>query len=292
MYVHAPPKVRSRLPWGVSIVSYATEPMTTNDMNLHCYTTQVQTYTFVRTLVLSDLHANLYALEAVLADAEGKYDEIVCCGDLVGYNPHPAPVLEWVKEHCACVVRGNHDKVVAGIENLEWFNDVAKEAARWTMTVLGAEHRAYLRDLPPGPRQIGQFQIWHGSLRDEDEYVLSKSLAAPSFPLMETPLGFFGHSHLQGGYFSKHGRIGVIAQVRKGQSESVFELEPDLVYMVNPGSVGQPRDRDPRAAYAIHDSEQKTVSLRRVPYPAQRTAEDIESAHLPDMLAIRLIMGV
>jgi len=246
----------------------------------------------VRTLLISDLHANLYALEAVLADAEGKYDQIICCGDLVGYNPHPAPVLEWTRQHCSYVVRGNHDKVVSGIDDLDWFNDIAKEAARWTIAVLSDDQRTYLRDLPRGPQTIGPLQIWHGSLRDEDEYVLSKGTAAPSFPLMETPIGFFGHTHLQGGYFSKYGRVGVIGQVRKGQTESVFELEPDLVYMVNPGSVGQPRDQDPRAAYAIHDSDQKTVTLRRVSYPAHRTAEDIRRTGLPDVLAIRLIMGV
>jgi len=246
----------------------------------------------VRTLVLSDLHANLYALEAVVADAEGRYDQIVCCGDLVGYNPHPVPVLEWTKQHSALTVRGNHDKVVAGIDNLDWFNDVAKEAARWTITVLSDDQRAYLRGLTPGPLQIGPLQIWHGSLRDEDEYILSKSIAEPSFPLMDKPVGFFGHTHLQGGYFSKFGRIGGIAQLRKGQTESVFELQPDLIYMVNPGSVGQPRDHDPRAAYGIYDSEQKTVTLRRVAYPVQKTAEDIKEAGLPDILASRLIMGM
>jgi predicted phosphodiesterase len=246
----------------------------------------------VQILILSDLHANLYALQAVLADAEGHYQQIVCCGDLVGYNPHPAPVLEWTQANCARVIRGNHDKVVAGIDDLEWFNDVAKQAAIWTKQVLAPEQIEYLRSLEKGPVRLEHFHLWHGSPRDEDEYVTGKSTAGHCFSFFELPLAFFGHTHLQGGFFSKYGRIGFIPAVKRTEREAVIALEPDILYMVNPGSVGQPRDGDSRAAYAIYDTEQKTVKLRRVGYPIQDTADDIRKAGLPSVLAIRLFRGM
>lgn len=243
-------------------------------------------------LILSDLHANLYALQAVLADSESLYQQIVCCGDLVGYNPHPGPVLEWTKANCAHVIRGNHDKVVARIDDLEWFNEVAKQAALWTMQELKSEQIGYLRSLEKGPVRLEYFHIWHGSPRDEDEYVINKSGAGHCFPFFELPLAFFGHTHLQGGFFSKYGRIGTIPAVHKDECEALIALEPDLLYMVNPGSVGQPRDGDPRAAYALYDTEQKIVRLRRVNYPIQGTADDIRKAGLPAVLAIRLFRGM
>ncbi len=209
----------------------------------------------MRFLILSDLHANWYALEAVLAAAQGQYEQIVCCGDLVGYNPHPAKVIEWAKTNCNYIVRGNHDKVVAGIEDLEWFNEVAQVSARWTMLQLDSPQLAYLRELPEGPSKLDHFHVWHGSPADEDEYVTAPGEAAPSFAHFELPLAFFGHTHLQGGFFSKHGRVGPLSRVRGGEREYTLELEPDTLYMINPGSVGQPRDGDPRAAYAIFDSE-------------------------------------
>jgi len=246
----------------------------------------------VRFLILSDLHANWHALQAVLAEAQGEFDQIVCCGDLVGYNAQPGRILEWTRAHCASVIRGNHDKVVAGLEDLEWFNEVAQTAARWTIKELQPEQIEYLRDLPMGPLTLEHFQICHGSPRDEDEYVTNAREAAPCFPHFELALAFFGHTHLQGGFFLKNGRVGVIPAVRARESEWTWQLEPDTVYMVNPGSVGQPRDGDPRAAYATYDSERKVVSLRRAEYPVQTTAAEIKAAELPDVLALRLFGGM
>ena len=242
-------------------------------------------------LILSDLHANWQALQAVLADAEGEYEQIICCGDVVGYNPDPAEVLEWTKANCAAVVRGNHDKAVAGIDDLEWFNDVAKVSALWSREQLNEAQRSYLRELQRGPVKNEYFHVWHGSPVDEDEYVAAAQEAAPRFSNFELPLAFFGHTHLQGGFFSVHGRVGELAQVRKKECESVIELEPDVLYMINPGSVGQPRDKDPRAAYALYDSERKTITLRRVGYPVESTARKIKEAGLPDVLGLRLFMG-
>ena len=243
-------------------------------------------------LVISDTHANWHALEAVLADSKGKFDRIVCCGDLVGYNAEPSRVLEWTREHCEPVIRGNHDKVVAGLEDLDWFNEVAQTAARWTIDQLELEQLEYLRGLQRGPLQLEYFHMLHGSPRDEDEYITTAREAASCFEQFELPLAFFGHTHLQGGFFARHGRVGTIPAVRKTRKEGILALEPDTFYMVNPGSVGQPRDGDPRAAYAIFDSDEKTVTLRRVEYPVQKTAEEIVKAGLPDVLAFRLFQGM
>lgn len=246
----------------------------------------------MRFLIISDLHANWHALKAVLSDAKEDFEQIVCCGDLVGYNPHPSRVLEWTRAHCASVIRGNHDKVVAGIEDLEWFNDVAQVAARWTIAKLKPEQIDYLRNLPRGPLALEHFQIFHGSPRDEDEYITSALEAMPCFGQFEKPLAFFGHTHLQGGFISKRGRASGIAAVRKTETEAVIEIEPDYVYMVNPGSVGQPRDGDWRAAYAIFDSEKKVVLLRRVEYPVEKTSDEIKKAGLPGVLGFRLFQGI
>jgi predicted phosphodiesterase len=245
----------------------------------------------LRFLIVSDVHANWYALQAVLADAEGRYQRIVCCGDLVGYNPHPARVIKWTKTHCASVIRGNHDKVVAGIDDPGWFNEVAQVAARWTTANLEEDELRYLSELPKGPVRLEHFHLCHGAPQDEDEYVTNAREAAACFGHLELPLAFFGHTHLQGGFFSKHGRVGAIAQVGRREREASVALEPDVVYMINPGAVGQPRDNDPRAAYAIFDSEQRLVTLRRVAYPVQKTAEDIRQAGLPEVLAFRLFQG-
>jgi predicted phosphodiesterase len=245
----------------------------------------------LRFLIVSDVHANWYALEAVLAEAENQFEEIICCGDLVGYNPHPARIIEWTRKHCSSVIRGNHDKVVAGIDDLEWFNEVAQIAARWTTANLEDVELSYLRELPKGPLQLEHFHICHGAPQDEDEYVTNTREAAACFPHLALPLTFFGHTHLQGGFFSKHGRIGAIAQVPRREREATIALEPDIIYMINPGAVGQPRDGDARAAYALFDSAQRLVTLHRVAYPVQKTAEDIRKAGLPEVLAFRLFQG-
>jgi predicted phosphodiesterase len=245
----------------------------------------------VRFLILSDLHANWHALEAVLADAEGKYQQVACCGDLVGYNPNPERVTEWAEANSGLIIRGNHDKAVAGIETLEWFSEVAQIAARWTMRHMDVPHLAYLRRLPTGPVNNEYFHIWHGSLGDEDEYITQARDAAPAFAYFDFPLAFFGHTHLQGGFFSKRGRVGPLTPVRKNEPNYTIELNPDTLYMINPGSVGQPRDGDPRAAYAIFDSDQKSVTMFRVAYPIERTAAEIKQAGLPDILALRLFKG-
>lgn len=245
----------------------------------------------MRILILSDIHANYYALESVLASAEGRYDQIVCCGDLVGYNPHPDQVTQWVREHCQTVIRGNHDKVVAGFENLEWFNEVARAAARWTMKTMQPANIEYLAGLPQGPADTGLFEMCHGSPSDEDEYVTNSSEAGPCFSQFDANLLFFGHTHLQGGFAYARNKTLVIPKVKKKECELEFQLQLDTQYMVNPGSVGQPRDGDPRAAYAIYETEERVVTLRRETYPVAKTIADIRAAELPDILGMRLVHG-
>lgn len=243
-------------------------------------------------LILSDIHANWYALEAVLESAGGAFGQIICCGDLVGYNPHPAEVIAWTRDNCNTVIRGNHDKVVCGIEELEWFNPIAQAAAVWTRDHLDEKDLSYLHGLQMGPVKLEHFHIWHGAPFDEDEYIIRAREAAACFPEFELPLAFFGHTHLQGGFYYRRSRVTPIPPVRRDLPDSVLQLEPDTQYLINPGSVGQPRDGDPRAGYAIYDSEQRTVEFRRVVYPVEKTAETIRAAGLPDALAARLFKGI
>ncbi|MGC2661963.1 MAG: metallophosphoesterase family protein [Bryobacteraceae bacterium] len=243
-------------------------------------------------LILSDIHANWYALQAVLESAGGPFGQIICCGDLVGYNPHPGAAINWTREHCNIVVRGNHDKVACGIEQLDWFNPIAQTAAKWTRSQLSEAEIDYLRGLQVGPVKLDHFHLWHGAPFDEDEYIIRPREAAACFPEFELPLAFFGHTHLQGGFYFRRSRVAIITPVPADYTESVLQLEPDTLYLVNPGSVGQPRDGDPRAAYAVYDSDQRTVEFRRVAYPIEKTAQDIREAGLPDALAARLYKGV
>jgi predicted phosphodiesterase len=245
----------------------------------------------LRYLVVSDLHANLEALEAVLDSAKGEYDRILCLGDLVGYGADPNAVTEWVRQNAAVVVRGNHDRACAGLEDLEWFNPVARAAAEWTHNELAAENRAYIAALPKGPIAVDDFQVMHGSLLDEDEYMVVAADAGQAFPYLETSLAFFGHTHLQGGFEWARSRVRVIGRPELGQKQMLLELDPDNAYLVNPGSVGQPRDADPRAAYLLYNPEDRFLIYCRVPYNISLAQEKIRLAGLPDLLAERLGLG-
>ena len=246
----------------------------------------------MRYLVLSDIHANWEAVEAVMADTAGSYDQILCCGDLVGYGADPNRVVEWVRENCSAVVRGNHDKACTGQEDLEWFNPVARDAALWTMKTLTPENAAYTRDLAKGPLTIGSsFQIVHGSPFDEDEYVLAPGEAENAFAYMETRVEFFGHTHVQGGFIWNHSRVEILPRMGPRSKNLRMEIDPECGYMVNPGSIGQPRDSDSRAAFAIADLEHQTVEFWRVPYDIAAVQERMRAARLPEPLVQRLALG-
>lgn len=246
----------------------------------------------MRYLILSDLHANWEALQAVLADAPPEYNRILCCGDVVGYGADPDPVTEWVRGHVANIVRGNHDKACAGLEDLEWFNPVARQSALWTQEIIKPDNRAYLRDLGKGPERIDGFEILHGSPLDEDEYLFSEDEVAQVAPYLDAGISFFGHTHLQGGFLCHRNGVKRLRSVEPGSDHAVLELEKDADYMLNPGSVGQPRDGDPRAAYALYDSEARLVTFRRVTYDIKSTQKKIVEAGLPELLALRLAAGM
>lgn len=237
-------------------------------------------------LIVSDIHGNREALEAVLADAQGHYDRIVCLGDLAGYGADPNFAVEWARSNVAAIVRGNHDKVCAGLESLYSYRPAARAAAEWSLHALSPENRTYLERLPRGPLPYEGFDLVHGSPLDEDEYLTSIADVDAVRREIESPLSFFGHTHVQGGFLIA--RNGVMAI----DPHRTLELEHDYRYLVNPGSVGQPRDGDPHAAYAIYSPRDRVVEFRRVAYDVAAAAEKILAAGLPESLATRLWTGV
>jgi predicted phosphodiesterase len=245
----------------------------------------------VRYLILSDLHANWEALDAVARQAAGEYDKAVCCGDLVGYAADPNPVVEWVRANCAVVVRGNHDRACTGLDDLEWFNPVARQAALWTQQNLTPENIDYTANLAKGPVLLDGFEVVHGSPYDEDEYVLATGEAGQAFTYLESRLAFFGHTHVQGGFIWNHSRVETIGRVSALSGRETLGVDPECAYLINPGSVGQPRDGDPRAAYVIYDSDSHEVTYCRTAYDVEVTQKKIRDAGLPPILADRLMVG-
>ena len=245
----------------------------------------------MRYLVVSDLHANWEALEAVLDDAEGRYTRVACCGDIVGYGADPNRVVEWVRAHCAVVIRGNHDRACTGLEDLEWFNPVARAAALWTLENLTADNAGFVRELCKGPQFLDGMQVLHGSPCDEDEYLVDADEAAQAFGYLESPLAFFGHTHLQGGFIWNHARVETILPVSLRNDRELLDIESGTGYLINPGSVGQPRDGDPRASYVLYDSDAGIMTYRRIPYDIERAQNKIREAGLPPFLANRLAIG-
>jgi predicted phosphodiesterase len=246
----------------------------------------------VRYLILSDIHANWEALGAVLASADARYDRVVCCGDLVGYGADPDAVVQWVRANVSGVIRGNHDKACAGLEDLEWFNPIARLSAMWTQAVVQPENVEYLRGLARGPERVNGFQILHGSPLDEDEYVVSEQDVAQVAPYLDCNVSFFGHTHLQGAFLCHRNGVKRLMAGDPASGEEVVELENDVNYLINPGSVGQPRDGDRRAAYAIFEPEERLVSLCRVEYDVASAQKKILNAGLPELLAVRLGAGL
>jgi diadenosine tetraphosphatase ApaH/serine/threonine PP2A family protein phosphatase len=242
----------------------------------------------MRILVISDIHANYTALEAVLNDA-GAVDETWCLGDLVGYGPDPNAVVERIRDlpQLTCL-SGNHDVAVIGKMPFDVFNGDARRSLYWQEKVLTADNLAFLRSLPQTAQVRGEVTLSHGGPRDPLwEYVLNTFSARVNFASFDTPWCFVGHSHIQSifRWNEKNQRV-TIETLPPGEALS---LTPRLI--LNPGSVGQPRDRDPRAAYAIYDSEAQTWEPRRVAYNIAEVQERIRAAGLPEKHAIRLAEG-
>jgi predicted phosphodiesterase len=245
----------------------------------------------VRYLIISDIHANREALEAVLAHARGKYEQIVCCGDVVGYGADPNWVTDWVRGNVSAIVRGNHDRACAGMDDLEWFNPAARASATWTLNQLTPSNLKWLRELPPGPIEVNSFVLLHGSPLDEDEYLLSTRDAAAVSEYLESNISFFGHTHMQGGFVLHRSGVRNLPRTSPRLDEEPLQLTPDTAYLINPGSVGQPRDRDARAAYAVYDPETRFVDYFRTPYDVEAAQSKIRRAELPAVLADRLASG-
>jgi len=245
----------------------------------------------VRYLILSDIHANLDALEVVLAHAEGAWDRLLVLGDLVGYGAEPNEVTDRIRDlKPVVVIRGNHDKAATGLDDGSQFNHVARLAAEWTGEQLTADNREYLRQLPSGPIQVDALvEICHGSPLDEDHYIFDAHDAREAVMSATRPLCLFGHTHMPVMFRAVTDTFQ--GSVPDPDVETTLPLDRDARYLVNVGSVGQPRDGDPRAAYGILDDEAREVRMRRVPYPVETAQRKILAAGLPASLANRLALG-
>ncbi|MGB8984873.1 MAG: metallophosphoesterase family protein [Anaerolineales bacterium] len=242
----------------------------------------------MRILVISDVHANYTAFEAVLEDA-GTVDETWCLGDVVGYGPDPNAVVELLREipNLTCLL-GNHDLAVTGKIPFEAFNGDARRALEHHERVLSADNMDFLRSLQPNLKVREGVSLVHGSPRDSVwEYILNTLSARLNFDHFTTPWCFVGHSHLQCMFQLNETTDRV--NLRPLKVGELVLLEPKLI--ANPGSVGQPRDRDPRAAYAIYDSAAKTWEPRRAAYNIAEVQERIRSMGLPEKHAVRIAEG-
>jgi len=246
----------------------------------------------MRYLVLTDIHANLEALETCLEDGRHRgCDGTLVLGDLVGYGADPNAVVDRVRAlQPTAIVRGNHDKVAFGLDQAEGFNTVAKEAAQWMLEVLTPENRDWIAALPQGPLAIDDLvEICHGAPYDEDAYIFDETDARLALKTATRPLCLFGHTHypvtfeIAGTAFQWTGPA--------ASAGAVLPIKEGVKYLLNPGSVGQPRDGDPRAAYAIVDTVARQVELVRLVYPVAKAQSKIIEAGLPEVLARRLAAG-
>ena len=239
----------------------------------------------MRYAIIADIHANLEAFQTVLADIQAqKCTHVACLGDVVGYGANPKECLDIVRGMNIPVVKGNHDEYIGNDDDPEGFNDAAAEAVAWTRAQLTEEDRKWLRDLKYF-RLVANFSIVHATLDAPQRwgYVFEKLEAAASFTYQNTPVCFFGHTHVPVAFVRDTG-------VRGGKY-SKFRVEPGKKYFINVGSVGQPRDGDPRASYVVYDIPTQTIELRRLDYDIPTAQKKIRAAGLPERLADRLSSG-
>lgn len=251
----------------------------------------------MRVLILSDIHSNQEALTAVL-DAAAPYDAVWNLGDVVGYGASPNEVIELARSVGSVFVRGNHDKVCGGESGIETFNAIAGRAARWTRDILTEDHASWLRQMPAGPITPDGPDIgcMHGSPLDEDQYVFTVRDAWLPLTKAENRINFFGHTHMQGGFATNGDDWFRLAPEYSAHGADDYELpiRENARYLINPGSVGQPRDGDWRAAFAIYETAEngaRRVMFHRVPYDIKQAQHKIVAAGLPDRLASRLQQG-
>jgi predicted phosphodiesterase len=241
----------------------------------------------MRVAVISDIHGNLHALDTVLAAIDDERpDAIWCLGDLVGYGPRPNECTEIVARRANVCLVGNHDLGVTGAISLSEFSNDAATAARWTQTVLGESQLAFLRSLEPTAKVEGA-ELYHASPRDPVwDYILTADGAYDALNRTEAPLVLVGHSHVAIAV--------VLAEGKLNGGLAPHGTEVDLGagrWLINPGSVGQPRDGDPRAAYLMLDFDRMFAAFRRVEYPVEQTQAELREQGLPESLAERLAHG-
>jgi len=242
-------------------------------------------------LILSDIHSNREALGTILSFVKRKpWNKAVFLGDLVGYGANPNQTVEMIRKmRPLAAIRGNHDKVCSGLEEGELFNRMALEAAMWTRRKLTAPNLKWLRALPEGPMVVdGHFAICHGTPLDEDAYIFGELEALNVFRHTDFPVCFFGHSHFPVIFALSPDSITTILTVAPSFR---FKLRPGVRYLINPGSIGQPRDGNPLASFAFYNSDSKVVTIHRVPYRVEQAQTKILEAGLPRPLADRLALG-
>ena len=250
----------------------------------------------VRLLILSDIHSNLDALETCLAVAP-QHDAVANLGDVVGYGANPNEVVERVRGLGKIFVRGNHDRVCSGIGEISDFNPMAGAAALWTRKTLTQENRAWVAGLPMGPITGAEWpdtQFVHGSPLGEDDYILTEPVAEIALDASPFSNTFFGHTHMQGMIVMENCRAVMLRSEMKNRTqmeEETVTLPRGTKCLANPGSIGQPRDGDPRAGFAIYDSDENAFTFYRVPYDVTMAQQRILRVGLPERLAYRLSEG-
>jgi diadenosine tetraphosphatase ApaH/serine/threonine PP2A family protein phosphatase len=242
----------------------------------------------MRIVLVSDIHSNAVALQAVRA-ALPIYHELWCLGDTIGYGPEPNECVDQVRALAKHVLTGNHDLASLGLVSLVDFNALARAANLWNNEQLKPEQRAFMQDLPAHLPLPPQVTLAHASPRDPIwEYILDPETARMNLRYFDTPICFVGHTHVPM-VFALHGDGSI--EFRRGAPGEIVQLKPESRYIINPGSVGQPRDGDPRAAYAVWDTEAQIVRFNRVEYDIVATQRKMQAAGLPELLAERLSFG-
>jgi predicted phosphodiesterase len=247
----------------------------------------------MRYFILSDIHSNIEALEACVQRAKNaRYDRVLCCGDIVGYGPNPVEAIDGVRGLKAVTIRGNHDRVAAGLDEASQFNPNARLAVYWTRSMLPEGYRDYLSRLPVGPLEVNETaQLVHGALTDEDDYIFTEADADANLLLSPKRITFFGHSHFPVVFTTDPEGNSIPAQSYEFDEFIAVKCEPGKKMFVNPGSVGQPRDGDPRASFAIWDQDHEKIEFYRVEYDIRQTQKKMRDAQLPVYLIERLAHG-
>jgi len=246
----------------------------------------------MRYLIFTDIHGNLEAFNALLKFIQKrKIDHFVCLGDLVGYGASPNDTIQKVRSlRPLSIIRGNHDKAVSGFDSIETFNPIAAASIFWTKKKILRKNAEFLGHLKKGPQNVNdRVTICHGAPFDEDYYIFGEFDAAEAFDYLKLPLCFFGHTHFPFVYTKRDATVE--GTFLEGNSNEV-KLEKGVTYLINPGSVGQPRDRNPRAAFAIYDSDLHVIKFFRLEYDIDDAQEKILKANLPPALAERLSLGI